>query len=163
MEFKICVVLEWENPAHGGVASRIGQVVSKISLTPEIEATPSLTSDLTGDLIGVISVQAEIQQHWQMECQRMAWAGRSRMVQVSYGVGHLVTTTFVQLGNSTGSGKPTVFGLRVAQVRVRCLDLATRALPRTLTAGWRVSTGLQGTPSGKIFSTILTFTDIISS
>ena len=67
-----------------------------------------------------------------------------------------------QLGNSTGSGKPAVFGLWVARVQVQCPDLATRALPRTLTAGWQVSTGLQGTLSGKIFSTILTFTDIIS-
>ena len=67
------------------------------------------------------------------------------------------------VGNSMGSGEPAVFGPWVARVRVRCPDLATRALPRTLTVGWRVSTGLQGTPSGKIFSTILTFTDIILS
>ena len=74
---------------------------------------------------------------------------------------HIPTGTYLlglpsgPTGNSTGSGKPAVFGPRVARVRVRCPDLATRALPRTLTAGWRVSTGLQGTPSGRIFSTIL--------
>ena len=42
-------------------------------------------------------------------------------------------------------GLPMVFGPWVARVQVWCLDLATHALPHTLTMGGQILTGLQET------------------